>query len=115
MNCIKCGREHHENSVFCPKCLDVMKKYKVPSDAKLQLPQRKPAAVKKSTPRKKMLPAEELIVQQRKTIKLLCVTLACTILLLALSIIFLHQFLPEEEVNETIGQNYMTKDPNAFN
>ncbi|MBR4887698.1 MAG: hypothetical protein IKU17_00980 [Clostridia bacterium] len=115
MNCIKCGREYHENSVFCAKCLDVMKKYKVPSDAKLQLPQRKPTPAKKAAPRKKILPTEELIVQQRKTIKLLCVTLVCTVLLLALSITFLCKFMQEEEIHVTIGQNYMTKDPTVDN
>ena len=115
MNCIKCGREHNEDTVFCQKCLDVMKNYQVPPDAKLQLPQRRPASVKKAAPRKKAVPTEELIIQQRKTIKLLWVTLICTLLLLALSVTFLFRFMQEEDVQVTIGQNYMTKDPNSDN
>ena len=113
MNCIKCGREHQENSVFCSKCLEVMKKYKVSPDAKLQLPQRKPSPSKKAAPRKRTAPTEELVIQQRKTIKLLWITLLCTLLLLALSVTFLFHFMQEEDVQVTIGQNYMTKDPDT--
>ena len=115
MNCIKCGREHQENSVFCGKCLGVMKKYKVSPDAVLQLPQRKETPAKKAAPRKKTASPEELIVQQRKTIKLLRLMLVCAVLLLALSITLLLHLNKEEEVQMTIGQNYMTKDPEAGN
>ena len=115
MNCIKCGREHNEDTVFCQKCLDVMKNYQVPPDAKLQLPQRKPAPAKKAVSRKKAIPAEELVIQQRKAIKWLWLTLICTIMMLALSITLLFHFVQEEDVQVTIGQNYMTKDPNEGN
>ena len=115
MNCIKCGREHQEDAVFCEKCLAVMKKYKVSPDAKLQLPQRKPSPAKRTTPRKKTISSEELVVQQRKTIKSLWICLVCAVLLLALSVTFLVHFMQEEDVQVTIGQNYITKDPNAGN
>lgn len=115
MNCIKCGREHNGDFVFCSKCLEVMKRYDVDKDAKLLLPQRASAQPKKATPRKKAIPPEELVVKQRKTIKWLCLALACSFLLLALSITLLFRFMEEDDVHVTIGQNYMTKDPNEDN
>ena len=111
MICTKCGREHDDDSVFCRKCLDTMKNYPVKPDAALQLPKRNTLAAKKPSTRKKTVSAEELVIQQRKTIKMLWITLLCSIILLALSITLLFHLVQEEDIQVTIGQNYMTKDP----
>ena len=110
MYCAKCGREIKENTVFCDKCLAVMERYPVRPGTSIQLPQRAPSAAKKATPKKKKLSPEERVVRQRRTIRWLSAALACTILMLGLSIALLMDLLPEEEATVTIGQNYMARD-----
>lgn len=110
MNCTKCGRETANNAVFCKKCLDVMVQYPVKPGAVIQLPQRKKPSAKKTAPRRKNLSPEDLVISQRKTIKWLWIVLACTFLLLCLSVILLFQMNQEQESITTIGQNYMTRD-----
>ena len=110
MHCAKCGREIPEHSVFCEKCLEVMKQYPVKPGTSIQLPQRKPPSPKRPTPHKRKLPPEEQVVQQRKTIRWLCVTLVCLLLMLVLSISLLFHMMPEEVAEVTIGQNYITRE-----
>lgn len=110
MHCTKCGREIQENTVFCKKCLDVMKRYPVKPGTSIQLPQRAPAAAKKTASRKKKLSPEELVIRQRKTIKWLAATLVCSILMLGLSVALLLHIMQEEEATVTIGQNYVARD-----
>lgn len=110
MNCTKCGRETKENAVFCGKCLDVMKQYPIKPGTVIQLPQRKAASPKKAVSRRRLLSPEETVVRQRKTIKWLWVALACTLLLLCLSVALLFHLNQEQESAATIGQNYSTRD-----
>jgi len=110
MQCTKCGRNIEGNAVFCNKCLDTMAQYPVKPGTVIQLPHRKAAPAKKATSRKKVLPPEEQVIQQRKTIRWLCVALASTFLLLCLSVALLFHLEREQESTETIGQNYMTRD-----
>ncbi len=110
MNCTKCGRETADNAVFCKKCLGIMAQYPVKPGTVIQLPQRKKPSAKKAAPRKKSLSPEELVISQRRTIKWLWVVLACTFLLLCLSVTLLFQINQEQESATTIGQNYMTRD-----
>ena len=109
MNCTKCGRETAEDAVFCKKCLAVMAQYPVKPGTVIQLPQRK-ALTKKPASRKKLLPPEELVISQRKTIKWLWVMLIATFLLLFLSVSLLFQNTQKQESTSTIGQNYRTRD-----
>lgn len=109
MKCTKCGRETGEDGVFCGKCLDVMRQYPVKPGTVIQLPQRKAALPKKPLFRKRTLPPEELVVQQKKTIRWLWVALICTILLLVLSVILLLHMDSDVEAVATIGQNYITR------
>lgn len=110
MNCAKCGRETNENGVFCGKCMDTMKQYPVKPGTVIQLPQRKKAPPKKSFLRKKLLPPEELVLQQRKTIKWLWTALICTVMLLCLSVALLFHLNEQREASANIGQNYSTRD-----
>lgn len=109
MKCTKCGRETAEEGVFCGKCLDVMRLYPVKPGTVIQLPQRKTAPPKKPLFRKRTMPPEELVVHQKKTIRWLWVTLVCTALLLALSVILLLSMDSDVEAVATIGQNYITR------
>lgn len=113
MNCTKCGREIAEGAVFCSKCLDTMALYPVKPGSVIQLPQRKAAPSKKTVSRRKLLSAEEQVIQQKKTIRWLCIALASTFLLLCLSVALLFNLNREKESAETIGQNYMTRDTTA--
>ena len=112
MNCTKCGRETADNAAFCKKCLGVMAQYPVKPGTVIQLPQRKKPSLKKASPRKKVLSAEETIAAQRKTIKWLWILLICTFLMLILSAALLYHLSQKPEItnNTTIGQNYMTRD-----
>lgn len=110
MNCTKCGREIKDNGVFCGKCLETMAQYPIKPGTVIQLPHRKPAPAKKPSSRRKLLSPEEQVVQQKKTIRWLWVALACTFLLLCLSVALLFHVNQEQESTETIGQNYMTRD-----
>ena len=110
MKCTKCGRELQTEGVLFEKCLKDMERYPVKPGTVIQLPQRKAAPAKKATSRKKVLPPEEQVIQQRKTIRWLCVALASTFLLLCLSVALLFHLEREQESTETIGQNYMTRD-----
>ena len=110
MKCTKCGRETKENAVFCGKCLEVMQQYPIKPGTVIQLPQRKAAPPKKAAPRRKLLSPEETVIRQRKTIKWLWVALACTFLLLCLSVALLFHLNQEQESTATIGQNYSTRE-----
>lgn len=109
MKCTKCGRETAEDGVFCSKCLDVMRQYPVKPGTVILLPQRKATPSKKALYRKRLLPPEELVVQQKKTIRWLWVALICTLLLLALSVVLLLHMDNDVEAVATIGQNYITR------
>ena len=109
MKCTKCGRETAEEGVFCSKCLEVMHQYPVKPGTVIQLPQRKSVPVKKAHLRKRLLPPEELVIQQKKTIRWLWTALICTLLLLGLSVTLLLHTGEDVEAGATIGQNYITR------
>ena len=113
MHCTKCGRDIPERAVFCEKCLQTMAVHPVKPGTVIQLPQRKPAAPKKSGSRKRQLNPEEQVVRQRKIIRWLWVSLISTLLLLCLSVALLFHMNQEKPTTETIGQNYMTRDTDA--
>lgn len=113
MNCTKCGRDIAEHSVFCDRCLQTMANYPVKPGTVIQLPQRKPAVPKKAGSRKRQLSPEEQVVRQKKTIRWLSICLASTILLLCLSVALLLHLGQEQTSEETIGQNYMTRDASS--
>ena len=111
MNCTKCGREISENAVFCEKCLSVMERYPIKPGTVIQLPHRNAAAPKKPQSRRKLLPPEEQVIQQRKVIRWLWVALISTFLLLCMSVALLFHLNRGQESTATIGQNYSTRDP----
>lgn len=104
MNCTKCGREVPEGTVFCKKCLDVMKQYPVKPGTVVQLPQRAAASPKK-TVRKRQLPTEELVTVQRKTIRRLLAVIASLLLLLGLSVGLIF-YLTQGDGAAIISQRY---------
>ena len=111
MHCTKCGRET-TGTVFCNKCMAIMEQHPVKPGTSIQLPQRV-TSPKKAAPRRRYLPPEEVVVRQRKTIRWLVTAMVCILLMCGLSIAFLLQMQPEETPKVTIGQNYVTRNPEA--
>ena len=117
MNCLKCGKDTKGEQVFCDSCLERMDAYPVRSDAPIHLPNHSTsqAAVKKAPPRKKALPAEEVI-QQLKTVnrRLIWAVLALTLALGLCAGGLAYHLLNPQQINEeavTSGKNY-TYSPN---
>lgn len=104
MNCLRCGLKLEVDGSFCPKCVEIMEKDPVDIHARVILPKRKP--VVNSRPVKVRSP-EEIILQQKKTIRSLAYVMIVLVLLVAIltSVLFL---LPREEASP-IGQNYNTE------
>ncbi len=109
MFCLKCGKEIGEKAVFCDACLQEMEKYPVKPDAKIFLPRTSaPSVVKKATPRRKVPSAEERISRMKKSIQLLSIVLAVTLMALVLSVALLIESVSTEAPQDAIGQNYGT-------
>ena len=109
MNCIKCGRETDEASVFCRECLAGMDKNPVKPGTPVVIPKRpkKTAtyAVKKERP-------EDQIAKLQKQIKVLVGF--CLVLILSLSVsigVIVHHFVSTDHNAPAIGQNYSTEAP----
>lgn len=106
MNCMKCGREIEDGQVFCIDCLKDMEKYPVRPGTAVHLPKR-PAytPVRRSAPKRKAIPPEEMVKRQRRTIRRLSWALVVTSLLAAL--MAYPAVLHLMESNDLLpGQNY---------
>ena len=117
MNCMKCGREVTEGSVFCPDCLADMEKFPVRPGTVVLLPKKDPPPPKKS-PRKKKptLTPEEQIPQMKKKIWTLRIISILLILLLCAISIMTIRVSTELDWQKFLGQNYHTaetKDPTS--
>ena len=106
MQCMKCGQDVEEPNVFCEECLADMKNYPVRPGTVVQLPKYHEAPPRRPAPRRKQPPTpEEQIKSLRKGIRILAVTLAATVLLLAGAIFLLvMEYTGQEELLP--GQNY---------
>ena len=104
MNCMKCGRETQNESVFCPDCLMDMEKYPVRPGTVVQLPRRREvSAVKK--PQKRHIPsAEEQVRSLRRYVMILTVLLIACITAIALMFRPTMHYVRDEHFE--IGQNY---------
>lgn len=106
MNCMKCGRETLEEQVFCPECLEEMKKYPVSPTTTVRLPRRTDPQPSKKAARRKLPPEEEQIRQLKKRIRVLTWLLAVALaLVLALSVPAVTHLL-EDDTAFMPGQNY---------
>ena len=71
MNCVKCGKKTEGTDVFCPECLETMKRYPVKPGTKIHIPVRPEPAERKQTKTKKEKSPEEQIAALQKLVKLL--------------------------------------------
>ena len=106
MGCIKCGRDTVSEQVFCPDCLEEMKKYPVRPGTVVQLPNRKTtSSTKKHTKKRGISPEEQVKVLTKR-----CRTLFI-LLLVAIAVAILLAIPAAEHLTEghfKIGQNYTT-------
>lgn len=105
MNCLKCGKQTHEQQVFCPDCLRVMEKYPVAPGATVQLPQRDTAAPKKD-PVKPHRTQSEIILRMRSTIRWLWMTVAILLVMLCITALILAHHFYKDAQTQNIGRNY---------
>lgn len=109
MNCLKCGKEVTEDSVFCADCLLEMEKYPVDSGTVVLLPRRSESSIQKKQVKRHTPPPEELIASLRKKVLIL------TLLLLACITAIILMFEPTmhyvRDEHFEIGQNYSSVAP----
>ena len=109
MNCIKCGRETEEKSVFCPECLAGMDQNPVKPGTPVVIPKR---PKKNSTPAVKKERPEDQIPRLQKQIRIL--TGICLTMVLALGVsigVIVYHFSSTDHNAPAIGQNYSTEAP----
>ena len=109
MNCIKCGREIEDDTVFCGSCLEDMKKYPVKPGIAIQLPGKKDAPIPKKIHVKRKQPPtpEEQILKLKKRLRRMTVLWLITALLLAAAIYPTVEYLTGRTILLP-GQNYST-------
>lgn len=118
MNCMKCGRELKEETVFCAKCQADMARYPVKPTVVVQLPAHTAApAPRKRARRKHDLKPEEQIRRLRSALRWAYLLLAVTLAAFALTAFILLRFLerkpPEAPITtDPIGRNYTTQESN---
>ncbi len=110
MRCMKCGVQIGDQDSFCQNCLGEMEKYPVQSNIPIQLPIRNETP----TPRRKARryregKPEDLLRQQRKTIRRLriCLAISLALFLLVTGLLLQKLSRQDNQADET-GRNYMT-------
>lgn len=104
VNCLKCGAETQGDRVFCENCRAVMARYPIPQGTPVWIPNRPPA---RPFSRRRELPAEELLVRQRKKTKRLrvCVACLCAVVVLLAAALFVT-LQNRTQANAAVGRNY---------
>ncbi len=111
MNCMKCGRETENDSVFCQECLQEMKRYPVQPGAVVLLPRRRESTLMKKTPKRHIPTPEEQNVILRKMVLWMSIALAVCIVAIILMFHPTMHYVLDEHVE--IGQNYSSVTPAA--
>ena len=108
MGCIKCGKKTKDEQTFCPRCLEVMEAYPVPSDVHVQLPNRPVSSGKKSSRKRRPVSAEEKVAVLRRRLRRMTALVLLLVLLLAGAVFLLlrQQKAPAKD-NTPNGQNFI--------
>ena len=106
MKCLKCGRE--TDQTFCQACRKEMERYPVKPGTIVQLPKDRSAAyIRRSTNWRAMVPPEEQIEKQKRTIRRLGSAVAALLVLLV-GLGFVIVQLLRHPGQTPLGQNYST-------
>ena len=112
MNCVKCGKETEGTNVFCPECLEAMKRYPVKPGTTVHIPARPEPVERKQTRVRKEKPAEEQLASLQKLVKRLVILAVGLATALAVTLGALAYNLVEPAEPETpqtpMGRNYTT-------
>jgi len=109
MNCMKCGRDTAEGSVFCPDCIAEMGKYPVQPGTVVLLPRRRETISQKKTVKRRVVTPEEQILVLRRWVIILSLLLVACISAIALMFEPTMHYLRDEHFE--IGQNYSSVTP----
>ena len=109
MNCLKCGKETDEGSVFCAQCQEKMGKYPVKPGTVIHLTHREvPLSDKKAVAKVREDAPTDQLMQLRKMIRWLIATITLlSLLLCAAAGMLIHTFTEESNI-PAIGRNYTT-------
>lgn len=111
MNCVKCGKKTEGTDVFCPECLEDMKRYPVKPGTKIQIPARPEPVERKTVKAKKEKTPEEQIAGLQRLVKLLTVLLLTLSVALAVSVGILAYQLADDtgaQPQQPMSRNYTT-------
>ena len=108
MYCMKCGREAENGQVFCPECLESMKREPINMNTAVKLPQ---VPHRKPTARRTQIHLEEEVKRLEKSSGRLRVW----VLLLAMAVILLGMALFHDEItgHDEPGKNYAIIDTSS--
>ena len=109
MNCMKCGKEVTEDSVFCADCLLEMEKYPVDPGTVVLLPRRSESSVQKKIVKRHVPSPEEQIASLRKKVLILTLLLMACIAAIVLMFAPTMHYVRDEHFE--IGQNYSSVAP----
>ena len=104
MNCMKCGREMEQETVFCQECLQEMQKYPVQPGAVVLLPRHREPSIIKKAPKRHLPSAEEQVVTLRKMV--LWMSVALLVCIGAIILMFKPTMHYVRDEHFEIGQNY---------
>lgn len=111
MSCVKCGKKTEGTDVFCPACLEDMKRYPVNPGAKVHIPVRPELPERKTVKVKKEKTQEEQIAGLQKLVKTLVILLITLAVALAVAVgILVYQLADddEESYQQPMSRNYTT-------
>ena len=111
MNCMKCGRETQDESVFCQDCLLEMEKYPVRPGTVVQLHRRREVSAAKKMSKRHIPSLEEQLKHYRKVTWILTLLLVLCIGAIVLMFKPTMHYVLDEHVE--VGQNYSSVNSSA--
>lgn len=108
MYCLRCGRECPDGQAFCADCLETSKAYPIKPGTAVQLPDRQKYLESRPYVRRRIVTAEEQVVQLRKSVRFLAIAVVILSLVLGITAALLLQSLqkPNDTMPGNLGRNY---------
>lgn len=112
MSCVKCGKKTEGSDVFCPACLEDMKRYPVKPGTKAHIPTRPELPERKPAKAKKEKTPEEQIAGLQKLVRLLMILVVTLAVALSVAVgVLVYQLTgntDEESYQQPMSRNYTT-------
>ena len=107
MNCMKCGRETQSEAIFCPECLEDMRRHPVKVDTRVNITPRNVKKRPDSPGEEPRLNQAETIRSLKRSNRFLMALLLCCVILLG-GVVGLFGWYVANNSAPSIGQNYST-------